>query len=207
MSILLELLELRENKQGTVNLNVSFSLVSATSLSDRNSYSLELKKLPHYSKVTYDRDEIEVVFADLPREFSKFDNVDSIVEKVQNILEKGNIDIDTGWQFIFVEKGLPPYELNFYDIRIKMDSSFNLQGIDKLIGVCDTLTFENIDTMDPSPVLSILKLQQVNNLSFEVVGQTPKWCRILEKYFDSSKNINKCKSELKEAGLEEYAQL
>ena len=59
-----------------------------------------------------------------------------------------------------------------------------------------------------SHLLGILKIRSLHgvNISNNANNRLRKAVEIIKKHLDN-KNINKCKSELKEAGLEEYAQL
>ena len=73
------------------------------------------------------------------------------------------------------------------------------QQIDKAIVLPNTIKESMLG------ILKIKNLQEIRN--FNLTGDLENSARIINKYLDSGRNINKCKSELIEAGLEEYAQL
>ena len=61
-----------------------------------------------------------------------------------------------------------------------------------------------------SHVLGLLKIQNLTGIQFDDIHEVDKLTEvqsIINKHLKAGRNINKCKSELKDAGLEEYAQL
>ena len=86
-------------------------------------------------------------------------------------------------------------------------------GITSLKGIgTDYLIEVGLELLIPntiqSNILGILKIQNLRSVS-NSKREIPLYeaIKIINKHLSSGKNINKCKSELKEAGLEEYAQL
>ena len=59
-----------------------------------------------------------------------------------------------------------------------------------------------------SDILGILKIQNLTDVSLWALGgNILQAINIINKHLHSGKNINKCRAELEDAGLEEYAQL
>ena len=61
-----------------------------------------------------------------------------------------------------------------------------------------------------SHLLGILKIEGLDNgleIPYDATNELRAAAIIINRHLKSGRNINKCKSELKEAGLEEYAQL
>ena len=90
--------------------------------------------------------------------------------------------------------------------------SFEGIGRDYLTTVRDTIWFPQSLESNVLGLMKVQGLKKIQALQFELTNTLrypaqSAMARIINKHLKSGKNINKCKSELKEAGLEEYAQL
>jgi hypothetical protein len=102
---------------------------------------------------------------------------------------------------------LPKFFVEFNQICIFARRMDTLSGINKVLS-CEYLTIENIKSIKSS-ILGILLIKNLDQI-WGIHGDLqvkPEWLDIINKHLKSGRRLRKCKQELEDAGLKEFAKL
>ena len=175
-------------------------------------YINENYKLPKFEIVDKSaRDEMTISLHDVPQHL--FDTVDFL-----NDLHEIAIDVleELADAFTYIDINWPPaYKMVIQNhvTFLHVDGSQSLNGIEKLIEG-DSAFQLDVRIELPAKEIGVLSLLKVKGFERVIISGTiekqeeyHKVITILQKHFDSGRNILACQEELIDAGLKDYAEL
>jgi hypothetical protein len=169
-----------------------------------------IKKLQFF--LEYDCEgEILTIDFDLPRQMYG-GRLDQFVDRTKKILvDILRQDFNSIWDTrscIICDGGIPEWKIIYPGIKILCTIDTTFSGIDKLITSCDELQIMHCQLIEPSGVLSLLRLNKMTYVGLNVDGTVPpKWVEIVQEHLDRDRDIMDCHEALTRAGLKEYAKL
>lgn len=200
---------------------VDFDIGQSLSPTDFDMIRHEVEKLPNCSWCNFDVDSIEAEFVINSQAEGSDQKLGDLFTKVEEIILNalgrledtiGNGLYSGGISKILVKNGLPAFPIQAYTIEFLVGENFEFSGIEKLVSNTENLIFKRVSRLDPMPVLSLFKLKNVRNISFQTDFKkssstvvTP-W-RIIRKHLSGDKDILECREELIENGFKEWAKL
>jgi hypothetical protein len=127
-------------------------------------------------------------------------------EKVENfIYDAEDNSIANGERFISYIDGPPTFNVSYPSIEIDCQKDTDLSNVYKFIEDCKELTISNCNLIQPHPgLINILKIK-AKKIKLKSFGFRQQWINIYQKYLNGSRKLQKCKEELIEAGLNDYA--